>query len=38
MLTATWRNNMKKKYEILNFNLKELDLLEKHLNNMAKEH
>ena len=29
---------MKKKYEILNFNLKELDLLERHLNNMAKNH
>lgn len=27
---------MKKKYEILNFNLKELDLLENHLNEMAK--
>lgn len=29
---------MKKKYEILNFNLKELDLLKKHLNKMAKDH
>lgn len=29
---------MNKKYEILNFNLKELDLLERHLNKMAKNH
>lgn len=29
---------MKKKYEILNFNLKELDLLERHLNKMANNH